>query len=194
MVAIAMGLFDKLFGKKSVPTVSDPKAVARVAAVAEMLKVPPRLVTDAPEFPDPPIVLRRDVTDADAERALLQAGFVRADGDRWTRDATVVERRTEASGDLRVLAFSGDNIVDAQRAVLATLAWVDPHAGLYEQLRDTTLAAADVCYLLWATRHYRCAGGVPAELRRHPDPAVAETIRLIDRAQMADAARARRKR
>lgn len=189
-----MGLLDKLFGKKPVPPVSDEKAVARVAAVAEMLKVPPRLGSDAPDFPEPPIVLHRDVTEADADRALTQAGFSRADGDRWTRGATIVERRIDPSGSLHVLAFSGDNIEDAQRAVLGTLAWVNPNAGLYEQLRDANLAAADVCYLLWATRHYRCAGGVPAELRRHPDAAVAETIRLLDRAQMADAARARRNR
>jgi hypothetical protein len=93
-----------------------------------------------------------------------------------------------------VLAFSGEAIRDAQRALLPTIAWVDPNAGLYDQLRDSRIAAPDLCYLLWATRHYRCVGGVPAELRRHVDPEVTETIRLIDRAQMADAARARRNR
>jgi hypothetical protein len=180
-----MGLLDKLFGKKPA---SPP------SAVADMLKVPPRLVSEAPEFPDAPIVLRRDVSAADAERALSQAGFVRGDGDRWSRDGAVVERRTEANGNLHVLAFSGEAIRDAQRALLPTIAWVDPNAGLYDQLRDSRIAAPDLCYLLWATRHYRCVGGVPAELRRHVDPEVTETIRLIDRAQMADAARARRNR
>jgi hypothetical protein len=180
-----MGLLDKLFGKKPA---SPP------SAVADMLKVPPRLVSEAPEFPDAPIVLRRDVSAADAERALSQAGFVRGDGDRWSRDGAVVERRTEANGNLHVLAFSGEAIRDAQRALLPTIAWVDPNAGLYDQLRDSRVAAPDLCYLLWATRHYRCVGGVPAELRRHVDPEVTETIRLIDRAQMADAARARRNR
>ena len=185
-----MGLFDKLFGKKPTPPAPPSDAAARVA---EMLKVPPRLMSEAPEFPSAPIVLRRDVTPAAAEHALSQAGFTR-DGDRWTRDATIIERRTDANGSLHVLEFSGDNIRDAQRALLATLPWVDPHAGLYDRLRDKKLATPDLCYLLWTTRHYHCAGGVPAELRGHSDPDVKETIRLIDREQMADAARARRKR
>jgi hypothetical protein len=181
-----MGFLDKLFGKKP--------ASPLPTAVAEMLSAPPRLVSEAPEFPDAPIVLRRDVSAADAERALSQAGFVRGDGDRWTRDGAIVERRTEPNGNLHVLVFSGEAIREAQRAVLPTVAWVDPNAGLYDQLRDNRIAAPDLCYLLWATRHYRCVGGVPAELRRHADAEVTETIRLIDRAQMADAARARRNR
>ena len=182
-----MGFFDKLFGKKPAPPL-DPAA----ARVAELLKVPPRLINEGPEFPSAPIVLRRQVTATDAEQALAQAGFTR-DGDRWTRDATTVERRTEANGSLHVLEFSGENIRDAQRALLPTIPWVDPN-GLYEQLRDKKLATPDLCYLLWTTRHYHCAGGVPAELRGHADPDVKEAIRLIDREQMADAARARRKR
>lgn len=185
-----MGFFDKLFGKKPAPPPPSDETAARIA---EMLKVPPRLISEAPEFPDQPIVLRREVALADAERALAQAGFTQ-DGDRWTREDTIVERRTEANGGLHVLAFSGSNILAAQRSVLATLSWVDPNAGLYDQLRDPKLATPDLCYLLWTTRHYRCVGGVPAELRRHASPDVQETIRLLDREQMADAARARRKR
>lgn len=185
-----MGFFDKLFGKKPAPQPLDP---ARAAQLAEMLKVPPRLISEGPEFPSAPIVLRFGVTAEEAERALAQAGFTQ-DGDRWTREDTVVERRTEANGGLHVLAFSGSNIEAAQRSVLASLRWVDPSAGLYDQLRDPKLATSELCYLLWTTRHYRCAGGVPAELRRHASPDVQETIRLMDREQMADAARARRKR
>ena len=182
-----MGLFDKLFGKKPAPPAPTDGASARLA---EIVKHPPRLINEGPEFPDAPIILRRQGTTAETEAALTAAGFI-GDGDRWTRDGTTVQRRTDENG-LHLLELSGDRIREAQRAILGTLAWVDPRR-LYDELEQEGAESADVCYLLWATRHYHCAGGVPAELRMHPDADIKETIRLIDRAQMADAARAQRR-
>jgi len=182
-----MGLFDKLFGRKPAPPAPTDDASARLA---EILKHPPRLINEGPEFPDAPIVLPRLGTTSETEAALTAAGFV-GDGDRWTRERTTVQRRTDENG-LQLLEFSGDRIREAQRAILGTLVWVDP-GRLYNELSRKGAESADVCYLLWATRHYRCAGGVPAELRVHPDADIKETIRLIDRAQMADAARAQRR-
>lgn len=191
-----MGFFDKLFQKQqpAAPATSTKAkattAEARAPDLNEILKMPPRLINEGPEFPHAPILLRRAVTAADVAAALAAAGFSQ-DGDRFSRDNTIIVRSSDEHG-LQVLAFSGDEVVPVQRSILAVLAWVDPHT-LYAELGDTHLAAVDVCYLLWATRHYRCAGGVPRALRTHPDATVAETIRLIDRAQMADAARAQRK-
>jgi hypothetical protein len=178
-----MGFFDKLFGKKPSPT-PDPR-------LAEILAHPPRLINEGPEFPVAPIVMRRSVTPAQVESTLTGAGFTRT-GDTWARGGLTITPRTVFGTS--ALEFSGDGVLEAKRELLTLLPWIDPGDGLYAATTDPKTPIPDVLYLLGAIQNYRCAGGIPAELRRHPSPEIQEAIRLADRERMAATAREQRAR
>jgi hypothetical protein len=181
-----MGFFDKLFGKKPAPTPAvDPR-------LAEILKEPPRLINEGPEFPHEPIVLRRTVTQPQLDAALAAAGFARAGERAWMRGETSIEQRDVHN--VNAIAFSGSGSIEAQRELLATLPWVNPLRDLYAGLGDPKTSVADLQYLIGAAANYRCAGGIPRALRSHPSPEVQEAIRLVDREQQMAAAREQRAR
>lgn len=186
MYPVRMGWFSKLFGKKAVVASNLPPHIA--AALVE----PPRLVNEGHEFPLEPVVLGRPVTAAEIDGALAAAGFARGEGARWTRADVAVDVRNE--NDVTLLAFSGSSIVEAQRELLGALAWVNPLDGFYNAMRSPSTPLVELRHLIRAQRHYKCVGGVPAELQRHADADIQETVRLIDRDQMAAAARAQRSR
>lgn len=181
-----MGFFGKLFGTKPAPAPAvDPR-------LAEILKQPPRLINEGPEFPYEPIVLRRTVTQEQVEAALAAAGFARTGERAWTRAETTIEQREV--NNVNALAFSGSGTIEAKRELLATLPWIDPNRGLYAGLEDPRTPVADLQYLIGAVANYRCAGGIPRALRSHPSPEIQETIRLADREQQMAAAREQRAR
>lgn len=178
-----MGFFGKLFGKKPTPP-ADPR-------LAELLAAPPRLINEGPEFPDAPIVLKRSVTSAQVESTLTGVGFTRT-GDTWARGGLVITPKVVFGA--AALEFSGEGVLEAKRELLVLLPWIDPNDGLYSAATDPTTPIPDVVYFLGAIQHYRCVGGVPAELRRHPSPEIQEAIRLADRERMAATARDQRAR
>jgi hypothetical protein len=94
----------------------------------------------------------------------------------------------------RALEFSGEGVLEAKRELLVLLPWIDPGDGLYAATTDPKTPIPDVVYFLGAIQHYQCAGGVPAELRRHPSPEIQEAIRMADRVRMAATAREQRAR
>jgi hypothetical protein len=182
-----MGFFAKLFGKKQAqptPTLSPELAAA--------LQHPPRLVNEGPEFPREPVVLDRAVAPAQIEAALAGGGFVRGEDGKHVRGETIVEYRDE--NGVTLLAFSGGGILEAQRELLARLPWIDPMDRFYERMESPATPIEELRHLLCALRHYKCVGGIPRVLRGHKDPEIQETVRLIDRDQMAAAARAQRSR
>ena len=183
-----MGFISKLFGKKPAPPPAAEPVVP--AQLREALAQPPRLISEAPEFPAGPVVLERDIAAPQIESALTAAGFS-AHGDTWTREGTTVTIRSEHG--VTLFEATGDGVRDAQRALLGgPLRWVNPLAGFYERMRSPATPIEELRHLACALRHYNCAGGVPPALRTHPDPEIAETVRLIDRDAMARAARAQR--
>jgi hypothetical protein len=182
-----MGFFGKLFGKKPqpAPTTLPPNVAAALAH-------PPRLVNEGPEFPREPVVLDRNVSPPQIDAALAAAGFARGEDDKHVRGETVVEYRAESG--VTLLAFSGAAILEAQRELLAKLPWIDPLDRFYERMESPATPIEELRHLLCALRHYKCVGGIPRVLRSHRDAEIQETVRLIDRDQMAAAARAQRAR
>jgi hypothetical protein len=181
-----MGFFGKLFGKKPQPTTTLSPSLAAA------LQHPPRLVNEGPEFPREPVVLERTVAQPQIDAALAAAGFVRGEDGNHVRGETIVESRDE--NGVTLLAFSGGGVLDAQRELLAQLPWIDPMKRFYERMESPATPIDELRHLLCALRHYKCVGGIPRVLRGHSDPEIQETVRLIDRDQMAAAARAQRSR
>jgi len=166
-----MGFFSKLFGKSEAPQAT----TTLPPHIAEALKSPPRLINEGPEFPTGAIVLAPTVTPAQIDEAIARAGF------------TDVTHRTENGVTLL------DASLEAKRVLLAVLPWTNPR-DIYETMPSPSAPLPELRHALCALRHYKCVGGVPMEMRRHADPEIQEIVRLIDRDQMADAARAQRAR